>query len=250
MDSGSQGGYTSEHQGTQTRGPDEHSITPVTIRQILLAGNNVDASDEKPKIDGRVTGTLTLVAAVRNISIQGSNLIINIEDGTGATEMRKWKDPSESSDEMENKDDLIPNVKVGDYVRAAVNPKISNAYISLTVQSLHPVKDFNEVLYHQLDALASHLYVTRGPPPERAGASSTGGQAQDDKLFVAGENPANDVQAKIMRALENNPDGLHIDAITSMLRLDRGQVQTEIQNLSDVGKIYDAEDNTWVAIQS
>uniref|UniRef100_A0A060TCN6 ARAD1D40040p n=1 Tax=Blastobotrys adeninivorans TaxID=409370 RepID=A0A060TCN6_BLAAD len=249
MDSGSQGGYTADQQGTQTRGPDEYSITPVTIRQVLIAEREKQPNEEKLRVDGRITGTITLVAAVRNISSQGSNLTVHIEDGTGAIDIRKWKDPSESSDEMENKDDMIPNVKVGDYVRAAVNPKLNGGALSLTVLSIHPVKDFNQVLYHQLDALASHLYTKRGPPPERPGAS-TGGRAQDDMLFVAGENPTNDVQAKIMRALENNPDGLHIDAITSMLRLDRSQVQTEIQNLSDVGKIYDAEDNTWVAIQS
>ncbi|KTW32319.1 uncharacterized protein T551_05052 [Pneumocystis jirovecii RU7] len=135
-----------------------NTLRPVTIKQILEASQQ--HPDAEFKIDGVEIGQLSFVAVVRNISIQSTNITYRMEDGTGLIEVKQWLEMEAIMDDNPKKNtDIVPDT----YVRVIGQLKAFNNKRHIGAHHIRLITDLNEVQYHFLEAIAIHLYFTRGP---------------------------------------------------------------------------------------
>jgi replication factor A2 len=92
-----------------------------------------------------------------NARTRANTLNLIVDDGTGAIEVRKWVTEGDESDES-------PELQEGVYVKIYGNYKTySNShYISLLSAKL--VESPDEITYHMLHAIHSHLHLSNGLP--------------------------------------------------------------------------------------
>ncbi|KAJ1677771.1 ATP-dependent RNA helicase dbp10, partial [Spiromyces aspiralis] len=154
------GGFMSSQGGGEEskRNYANQSLRPVTIKQILEV--SPPHPDMPHKLDGEELKQLTFVGVIRNIEVQSINATYFIEDGTGQIEVRVWgndgDDPVSSMEQQEG-------IGVNKYVRVYGDLKFFNNRRNILGHSIKPIKDFNEITYHYLEALYIHLTKTRGP---------------------------------------------------------------------------------------
>ncbi|KAF5228920.1 hypothetical protein FOXYS1_15967, partial [Fusarium oxysporum] len=74
----------------------DESLRPVTIKQILDAEEAYAGADFK--IDGSPVTQITFVGQIRKIQPQPTNITLNIDDGTGMIEVKKWIDVDKQDD--------------------------------------------------------------------------------------------------------------------------------------------------------
>ena len=130
---------------------------------------------------------------------------------------------------------------------------------------LRPVKDFNEVSYHLLEATAVHLYFVRGPP-ETIGANGAV-KSEGGGLFVdqngggaatTGSSRALSLRIsptarKVYEFLKNSPqnnEGLHVHNIAQGLQLPASEIFKAGDELLAEGAIYTTiDDETWAMLE-
>lgn len=83
-----------------------------------------------------------------------------IEDGTGALEVKRWIDQAETAENAAERRELQTDM----YVRVFGRPNQFNGKISVVSYRIVPITDFNEISYHFLDAIRTHLRLTKGSP--------------------------------------------------------------------------------------
>ncbi|EPQ30444.1 uncharacterized protein PFL1_01970 [Pseudozyma flocculosa PF-1] len=150
------GGFMAGSQGDSPSGKraGNSTLRPVTIRQILNADQPHPDADFT--LDGTELGQLTFVAVVRNVSRNATNVSYSMEDGTGQIEVRQWLDSS--SDDNQKASEIDQNM----YVRVLGTVKSFQNRRSVSAGHLRIIEDFNEVMFHKLDAVYAHLSLTRG----------------------------------------------------------------------------------------
>jgi len=191
------GGYVNEgSQGSPGEGrKPSHSLRPVTIRQIHDAVQL--HTDNEFSFDGVEPTQVVIVAMVISFTIQATNHVYIVHDGTGRIEARQWVDHSEIEDEStySQKTGIEDNA----WVRIIGNVKSFNNKRNIIALSVVPVvkdphsptKDMNEVYYHQLEALYTHLYAKYGPDPTMTSATGYGaGQSSSGVKSERGIPPA------------------------------------------------------------
>ena len=117
---------------------------------------------------------VVIVAMVLSFTIQATNHVYNVYDGTGRIDARQWIDHTDEHDSLKS------GIEDNSWVRIIGNVKSFNNKRSIIALSVVPIaknphsptKDMNEVYYHQLEALYTHLYTKYGPDPT---GSSSGG---------------------------------------------------------------------------
>ncbi|KAI9052867.1 hypothetical protein LZ554_003139 [Drepanopeziza brunnea f. sp. 'monogermtubi'] len=250
---GSQQGSQDSPGGNKTYGKD--TLRPVTIKQIIDAQQPHPDSDFK--IDGSEVTQLTFIGQINQISSQATNTTYKLDDGTGLIEVKQWVDSDADPDAAKD----FP--KEGEYLRVWGRLKAFNNKRHVGAHMIRPVKDFNEVSYHLLEATAVHLYFTRGPP-EVNGVKSEGGNG----MFVdsnAGANGATGGQTKklppkmtsiakrVYEVLKNSPqnnEGMHVHLIASQLGVNSNEVFKAGDELLGEGAIYTTvDDETWAVLE-
>lgn len=58
---------------------------------------------------------------------------------------------------------LLTGRRTGVYVRVTGSVKPFNDALNVVAFDIHPIKDFNEITFHHLEAAFVHLETTRGP---------------------------------------------------------------------------------------
>jgi len=185
--SGGGGGYLHEDsQGSPGGGGKKpsHSLRPVTIRQIHDAVQH--HADVEYSFDGFEPTQIVIVAMVLSFTLQTTSHVYTVQDGTGRIEARQWVDPTEQDDSLQ------PGIEDNAWVRIIGTVKTFNNKRSMVALSVVPIakdphsptKDMNEVYYHQLAALYTHLYAKYGPDP--TGSSSSGLEGMIGKSEVGG----------------------------------------------------------------
>jgi replication factor A2 len=164
----------------------------VTIKQIIDA-EPAYAGDASFRIDGLDVKQVTIVGMVRSISPQTTNITYKIDDGTGVIEVKQWLDADKQQNQDGEGESASPVFKEEDYVRVWGRLKSFSNKRHVGAHVIKPVRDFNEVNYHLLEATYVHLFFTRGGPPQQqgggdavmGGVSGNGGAAGDgDSMFV------------------------------------------------------------------
>ncbi|TKY85714.1 hypothetical protein EX895_005254 [Sporisorium graminicola] len=250
--------------GSQTDSPSgkragNNTLRPVTIRQILNAEQ--PHPDAEFTLDGAELGQLTFVAVVRNISRNATNVAYSVEDGTGQIEVRQWLDSS--GDDTSKASDIRQNV----YVRVLGTLKSFQNRRSISAGHMRPVIDYNEVMFHRLEAVHSHLQLTRGPKASQANGGGAAAQGADrpqaqtsDINAYSGSNKQTvldlyssldplprQIMGIVTSEAENHSDGVHVNLIARMLKgVDVSDVKVAVEELSSEGYLYTAADDDHV----
>ncbi|KAF2131411.1 replication protein A, subunit RPA32 [Dothidotthia symphoricarpi CBS 119687] len=232
----------------------QDSLRPVTIKQILEAQE--EPGGDAFKIDGALISQLTFVGQIRNISSQTTNTTYRLDDGTGSIEVKQWVD----SDHV---DPAKPKLVEGAYCRAWGKLKSFSEKRSVSAQIIRPVEDMNEVSYHLLEATATHLFFTRGPPGGAntgAGAATTSAGAGQQQAAVGGNYGGydlagyNQVAKRVFQYLREAPqsnEGLNQMEIAAKLGIESADVARAGDDLLAGGLIYTTvDDQTWAILEA
>ncbi|CCF52789.1 hypothetical protein NDA11_004231 [Ustilago hordei] len=247
----------SQNDSPSSKRQGNNTLRPVTIRQILNAEH--PHPDAEFTLDGAELGQLTFVAVVRNISKNATNVAYSVEDGTGQIEVRQWLESS--GDDNQKASDIRQNV----YVRVLGTVKSFQNRRSISAGHMRVVVDYNEVLFHRLEAVHSHLQLTRGVKPSQANGGNNQGlyrgqeQTSDINAYSGSNNQSVLDQYKSLDPLprqimgivtseaENHTDGVHVALIARMLKgVDVSEVKTAVEELSSEGYLYTAADDDHV----
>ncbi|KAG8926706.1 replication factor A protein 2 [Tulasnella sp. 418] len=220
------------------------SLRPVVVRQIL---DSQDSSDNELMIDGAEASQLTVVAQVLYVQIQATNLVMQLDDGTGQVEARQWVEAGTNIEDV-RRDQGVEN---NQWIRVIGTLKSFHNKRHLAAQHIRPVKDVHEVYFALLEALSVHQYYTRGPP----------GAVQSTSAYTAsqGTGPSADVfdglspiERKIMQYIINSAagdEGVHVVALSKALGdVNASQVSDAIERLTEIGKIYNTQDEFHYAL--
>ncbi|GAO46833.1 replication protein A, subunit RPA32 [Saitoella complicata NRRL Y-17804] len=244
---GSPGMGGSPGSGGRTRSA--NTLRPVTIKQIL------DAQQPHPDADFRIDnadiGQITFVAAIRNVSLQSTNVTFRMEDGTGLLEAKQWLDAGAEGaggNKFEGWTDT--------YARVTGQLKSFGQRRHVSVSHIRQVTDMHEVLYHLLEATSVHLYFTRGPhqptSANQAAAGAGGQQAYghnplDAQLAGYNLSPALRQIMAVIHAAPDTNEGIHVRNLVQMcppgLVPDMGEA---IEQLMGEGLLYTTIDDEHV----
>ncbi|CCT65129.1 related to single-stranded DNA binding protein 30K chain [Fusarium fujikuroi] len=242
--------------GTGGKSYQDESLRPVTIKQILDAEEAYAGADFK--IDGSPVTQITFVGQIRKIQPQPTNITLNIDDGTGMIEVKKWID-------VDKQDDADPGFEVESHVRIWGRLKSFNNKRHVGAHVIRPVADFNEVNYHMLEAAYVHLYFTKGPLGGQGGANGDG-----DSMFVdgggyndngggnAGQAPTklagcSGLAKKMFNFMNDTPggnEGVHLNVITNSTGMSVRDALTAADELLGQGLVYTTvDDETWAILE-
>ncbi|KAG8348310.1 OB fold nucleic acid binding domain [Trypanosoma vivax] len=247
---GAAGGHIAPNSGNVTSQPQRrmHPIRPVTIKQLLEAqrvGDGVTVIDEREvtqaTVVGRVVGYEDGGSAVGGGALTAKHHGYRITDGTGFVVVRQWMD----SDQQE---EPLP---LQCYVRAAGTVKMwQNAPI--VTGTVRLVSDNNELNYHFLDVILTHLRLTRGDkkPSSSAGltVSNTVSAVGLQNVIPGGENKlfATDVLLNTIRQKSHGDVGLSMDELTAAAQpygFNAHDVRMAMRTLTEEGKVYQTHDH-------
>ncbi|CZT45477.1 probable replication protein A subunit [Rhynchosporium secalis] len=252
---GSQQGSQESPGGNKTYG--KETLRPVTIRQIIDAVQPHPDADFK--IDGAEITQLTFIGQINQISSQATNTTFKLDDGTGLIEVKQWVDTD--ADPEAAKD--LP--KEGEYLRVWGRMKAFNNKRHVGAHMIRPVKDFNEIGYHLLEATAVHLYFVRGPIDANGGNGAVKGEGGG--LFVdqnggggstTGQSKALSMKIsptakKVYEHLKNSPqnnEGLHVHNIAQEMGIPASLIFKAGDELLAEGAIYTTvDDETWAVLE-
>ncbi|ODQ58471.1 hypothetical protein WICANDRAFT_33850 [Wickerhamomyces anomalus NRRL Y-366-8] len=235
------GGFDSNGGGSQgTRTQTKNSLTPVTIKQI---------NDSKPIIqDGEFIvhnlelNLVSFIGVIRKVTDNASNLQVQLEDGTGSIELRKWVDENAH-------DESNAFLQDGKYVYVTGSVKEFGGKKNIQHTTFREITDFNEVLYHHLSAIDCHLKAQGVKSETKPNESSNG-------LFVSGPAESEgglSVADKIYEFINENtpsmPEGVPVQLIAQNLNLLVDDVVLHCGKLTEDAKIYAGYDeNGFLAV--
>lgn len=133
---------------------------------------------------------------------------------------------------------------------------------SISAGHMRPVIDYNEVLFHRLEAVHSHLTLTRGAGATANGASTTSNnnQTSDINAYSGSNNVQNaleqyksldplprQIMGIVTTESQKYTDGVNVNLIARMLKgIDVAQVKELVEDLSSEGYLYTAADDDHV----
>eukprot|EP01027_Heterolobosea_sp_BB2_P009802 GEZU01014422.1.p1 GENE.GEZU01014422.1~~GEZU01014422.1.p1 ORF type:complete len:271 (+),score=63.68 GEZU01014422.1:321-1133(+) len=163
---------TESPSGRKSKGTaDSQSLTPVTIRQLLTAQAG---RDDAFRIDGNhELGLVTFIGKIIKVEELTTNNTYTLDDGTGMIEVKIWVDSNEHSYTASKKHEWRENV----YVRVYGHLRSWHGSNSVMSFRMQVIQDFNEVTFHLLDVIRTHLYNKHGPLPEPDQVKQEGGNA-------------------------------------------------------------------------
>ena len=147
----------------------------MTIKQLLQAEST---NEETLRVDGHELHHARIVGQIVTVAESATYITLTLDDGTGTIECRIWMDsdanPADASLGLrdynrQKKSELRELV----YVAATGYLKSFNNRRSFIAKRVRPITDYNEITYHNLEALYVHLHrLKHGSEPSMAYATS------------------------------------------------------------------------------
>ena len=217
-------------------------------------------------LDGFPVGSVALIGELTSVEESPTFLKLQLEDGTGSIEVKKWNDTPNASDG----DGSAPapsgslGLKTGMWVAVHCSVKEFNGTLSLNTSSVHTTdvnKDFNAITHHYLTAIVESLGKTKGQLRKLAGAGQGAAAAApvygQPAAFVAqrsagaavvAESSGGDLTEHLKKIFEREAPtdhGWSIDEIQGQLtfKADRTQVKNTITVMCDDGQLYSTIDD-------
>lgn len=126
---------------------------PLTIKQLL----NSKGPDEVFKVDDVELNTVKLIGALLDPHDHSTNFAFKLDDGSGIIECKQWIDRDSGAPSP------LANVATGSFVKVVGNVREFEGKMHVQIFSASEIHDWNEVSYHMLDTILTHLQNTRGP---------------------------------------------------------------------------------------
>ncbi|KAJ4833573.1 hypothetical protein Tsubulata_026889 [Turnera subulata] len=127
---------------------DSQGLVPVTVKQISQASHSGD--EKNFAINGVDVTNVTVVGMVSDITEKVTDVSFIIDDGTGRIGCRRWVNENFETVEM-------GAIKDGMYVRVNGHLKTFQNEMHLLAFSVRPVTDFDEITFHFIDCIHTHL---------------------------------------------------------------------------------------------
>ena len=147
------GGTPDASQGKPRRSYDEQTLIPVTIKMALGAQQDPAGGDGSLSLeDGRKVSSIKIIGAVKSFNPQTTNVVFEIEDGTGLVEVKQWLDDNDCQALQEIRDSCMKDhiyVKVIGQIKDYEGKKI------LVANAVRPLADANELTHHMLQVVYS-----------------------------------------------------------------------------------------------
>lgn len=239
LDSGAGGFQVNDGDGLPERQQVRSSLTPVTIKQILDATQ--ESPDDEFKVNNVSLNMVSFIGILRKVEVSSASVTLIIEDGTGSIEVRRWIDAAISTAAADGE---LYDGYLHKYVFVGASVKEFNGKKNLQNATIYPIKDHNQLLYHNLSAIAHHL--------KSQGATFNGGSGSCASLFVNEDAPPlSSLSDRILILLKevsgSMQEGVPLTYITQRLNITDVVGQKHCQELLDSGKIYNGyEDTTYM----
>lgn len=226
------------------------SMTPVTARMA------VEAADQGGQlfVNGRVTTTVTLVGCIAERKNEATLATWTVTDGTGAIGVQRFLNSGPSED--------LDHLRKGVYVRVFGTLQKFQGRSNINYFHMEPVTDFNEVSFHMLEVIHTHLAATRSGAAAGAAASSAnaaygaaapagaggvlGPAIAAGAADAAGANGLTGTQAAVMRVFEASGDsdaGETIANVAAKLpHVRESEIRAAVEFLTSEGHLYSTID--------
>ncbi|KAL0084709.1 hypothetical protein J3Q64DRAFT_1743744 [Phycomyces blakesleeanus] len=229
----SKGGYDSHggDDGTAKKPTADQTLRAVTIKQINTA---TILPDSKFKIDDAEVANITFVATIRKVTEQASSTNYTVEDGTGAIDVVFWGNQTDTEEILAKRREMTVNT----YVRVFGRPHSFGKHTNCSAFTVRPIVDFNEIAYHFIECVHSHLTFTKSSKSSdiqvvSSGNANTSGRALNDQII------------SYIESCGESSDGVHIEDIINKLRglHTATSVRTALENLTNEGHCYTTSDD-------
>ncbi|KAL7318710.1 Replication factor A protein 2 [Mucor circinelloides] len=217
-------GYTKKPLGEQT-------MRPLTIKQIKGATSPQEGTF---KVDNSNITQITFIGVIRNIQELATNYVYTVEDGTGAIDVRKWVEQNETPDDADARRGLL----VDTYVRVNGRLNSFSNRISIVAHSMRPITNFNEITFHYLDAINTHLMFSKP-------GSSLLGATNNDHMQI---DATTSLIEKVSQAIKSYDDSAEGASIKSLVERFGGlhtesEIRDSVEFLLNDGQCYATTDS-------
>eukprot|EP00752_Nemacystus_decipiens_P010313 g9188.t1 len=152
------------------RSKEKQSLLSVNVKQVLES--EMLNQDSGAKIDGVDVSQIKLVGCIVEMEDASTNTEYTVEDTTGRIKVKMFHNDGEGGNDRST--EKRARNQIGTYVRVFGNVRSWNDDRHSVAYLIEPLSDMNEVTYHYLDTIYTHLFNTKGPLP---GKASVGGGA-------------------------------------------------------------------------
>ncbi|KAJ1983791.1 Replication factor A protein 2 [Dimargaris cristalligena] len=254
--------FNANESGTSKRGGiSAQTIRPVTIRQLLNI--QPEHNDANIKLDDHELTQVVFVANVRKVAPQTTFIAFTLEDGTGAIESRMSMNGDSADPAFEEASNFPENT----YARVIAQVRNYNGKRQIYVSKLRPIDDMNEITYHFLHVIHTHLELTRGTktsgpgmPTANTDFSLSGGSGTYQAAPVASSAPVTGdgtvsgfttIQDKVLEQIQRFSDrdeGANIPHICQQMRgvYSPDEVMQTVELLTNEGHLYSTIDDLHV----
>lgn len=251
-DGGGYGGGSSQvdppsSQGKTRRPYDEQTLTPLTIRMVRRSHPDTAGGDGSLVLqDGRKLAFVKIVGAVRSVEDHSTNVVYNIEDGTGLIEVKQWLDDNECTALQELRQETL---KEHVYLKIVGQIKDYEGNKIIIANSVRPLSSGNELTHHMLEVAYSaerhkrtDSIVGAPPMPVSSGIGFGGKQVQSVGGGAGGSDDP--LRAAVLHLFEHHEDsgeaGVHVQVCVDQLSgsFQEAEIRKAIEALSEEGHIY------------
>ncbi|TKY58224.1 Replication protein A 32 kDa subunit A [Spatholobus suberectus] len=234
---------------------DTQGLVPVTVKQISEASQS---GDEKSNfvINGVDLNNVTLVGMVFEKVERNTDVNFVLDDGTGRIKCRRWVNETYDTKEMEE-------VMNGMYVRVYGHLKSFQGVRQLVAFSVRPVTNFDEVPFHFIDCIHSHLRskvkvegITSANPSSVSSLNTPVKKAPNESQ-ASSSNPVyaqysvdglKDCDKLVIDYLQQHSDmtderGIHVNELSRELKLPLDKIMLSLKTLGDDGLVYSTIDD-------
>ena len=130
---------------------------PATLKQLATAVTGTEANTFY--IDGKKIHRVKVIAQIMGITKQTNAVTLELDDGTGRIETRYWLSPEAEEEEANAEMAEVEKWQEGVYIRVfghlrQFKQSDKNSFIALSIK---PITDFNEITFHLLESVFTHL---------------------------------------------------------------------------------------------
>jgi replication factor A2 len=198
---GGGGGGGGSQQKFTRRSYDEQTLIPVTVHMAMTTSNDPSNEGNLLLEDGRKIATVKLVGAVRNVSDFSTNVVYELEDGTGLLEVKQWLDDNDCSAMADLRQRTLQEAI---YLKVVGQIKDYEGKKMLVANSVMPISSGNEIAHHMLQVVYSAEKHKRADSivAPMAMNSGVGFGAPVSRSMVGGSSGGDDLKSKVIYVMK------------------------------------------------
>jgi len=230
-------------------------LTPVTIRQLLDAPITGGDTNEFV-VDGFAVSNVSIVGQILSAEELSTTLNYVIDDGTATIDVRIWTD-KDGNDYIRKQS---PSWTKGRYVIVIGTVHQFKNIRSIVSSRLVLVEDSNEIIFHHLEALQSHLIRNKGGNISFSNSNSTSTTSNSSSSSKAvkptppqrADSGMNDLQTSLVHLIRQGDPKIgasmaELCASLSGLATEE-EVKDAVKSLLDEGTIFTTTDDDHFAL--